>query len=598
MNLTPEERQIGRDNYYEALGVSRRDFLKGTVAAGVTSGAGLGAMYFGYGPRVGDPVRVGIIGTGDEGGVLIGGLTPDYVQVAAICDIRPYNIHRAFHGDWSSPVAQEARPGLMAKYGWKTEDEARKHIQVYERYEELLKDSRLEGVIIALPLHLHAPVAIAALRAGKHVLTEKLMAHDVAQCKEMGRVARSTGLLLATGHQRHYSVLYDNAVNLLQWGLLGQLHFIRAQWHRGNLPGADSWKQPLPGGESYIEGGKTKKVDRIADELKRFQEALGKEKDPANVALLEKKVAQWKAWNDDRKLNPADYGYEDITLADSRIRTAMEELCRWRLWNRTGGGLMAELGSHQLDAASIFISAMRKDHQKVKPLSVHAVGGRHIFPLDREAEDHVYCIFEFPGPAYEAPADGNVKAAFGYHDQVMGVPDPQRGIPGYAEDPLKRVVVTYSSINGNGFGGYGEVVMGTKGTLILEREQEVMLYKDSGSSTRVQVKEGKGGPTMDTQESGPPSGAAAMGKAADTGPVSRGYTEEIEHWAWCIRNPAPENRPRCHPEVALADAVIALTSNVAIKNANQGKGGHVLYDPDWFKIDSDKTPDGSKPRLA
>ncbi len=47
MNLTVEEKEIGRGNYYEALGYSRRDFLRGTIAAGVTSGAGLGAMYFG-----------------------------------------------------------------------------------------------------------------------------------------------------------------------------------------------------------------------------------------------------------------------------------------------------------------------------------------------------------------------------------------------------------------------------------------------------------------------------------------------------------------------------------------------------------------------
>ena len=42
-------------------------------------------------------------------------------------------------------------------------------------------------------------------------------------------------------------------------------------------------------------------------------------------------------------------------------------------------------------------------------------------------------------------------------------------------------MVTYSSINGNGYGGYGEVVFGTDGTLILEQEQDAMLFK--GSST-------------------------------------------------------------------------------------------------------------------
>ena len=116
MNLTPEERQIGQDNYNDVLSVSRRDFLKGVVAAGAVSGAGLGAAYFGY-KAVTNPVRVGIIGTGDEGQVLIGALTPDYVDVVAICDIRPYNIHRAFHGDWASDAGIAARPGLIAKYG-------------------------------------------------------------------------------------------------------------------------------------------------------------------------------------------------------------------------------------------------------------------------------------------------------------------------------------------------------------------------------------------------------------------------------------------------------------------------------------------------
>ena len=66
------------------------------------------------------------------------------------------------------------------------------------------------------------------------------MGHSVAECKEMARVAKQTKLLLATGHQRHYSILYDNAVKLIQQGLLGELHYIRAQWHRGNLPGNDS----------------------------------------------------------------------------------------------------------------------------------------------------------------------------------------------------------------------------------------------------------------------------------------------------------------------------------------------------------------------
>jgi len=245
------------------------------------------------------------------------------------------------------------------------------------------------------------------------------------------------------------------------------------------------------------------------------------------------------------------------------------------------------LGSHQLDASSIFCSALRKDGKKAHPLTVHAVGGRHIFPLDRHAEDHVYCMFEFPGPAYD------FEFPVGYRDQVTGIPDPKKGIPGYEDDPNKKIIVTYSSINGNGFGGYGEVVMGTRGTLILEREQEVMLYKDTDTSSRIGVKSDKGGPTMDTQASGGPGAAVAKAATDSGGPVSRGYTEEIEHWAYCIRNKAPRETLRCRAEVAMADAIIALTANIAINNSIKGEAGYVKFKEEWYDLNSNETPDGS-----
>ena len=287
---------------------------------------------------------------------------------------------------------------------------------------------------------------------------------------------------------------------------------------------------------------------------------------PSDIDPLEKKIAQLEAQISDSLLDAAKFGYTQMSLPDGSARTPMEELVRWRLWNRTGGGLMAELGSHQLDAAGIFVSAMHGQGKKVKPLTVTAVGNRSIFPADREIDDHVYCMYEYPAPGYE-------------------------------DDKNKKIVVTYSSINGNGFGGYGEVVLGTKGTLVLEQERDVMLYKDSSKDTRVTVAKAKdGSPTLDTTESGG-GGYAASGKAggADAAP-SRGYTEEMEHWAWCIRNPSPENQPRCKPEVAIADAVIALVSNIAL--ANPTSQARIDFKPEWFDIASDETPEGVKPDVT
>ncbi len=332
--LSAEEKKVGQDNFYEAVGVTRRDFLRGVVGTGVVSGAGLGAMYFGYGGMT-NPIRVGVIGTGDEGNVLIGGCTPEYVQIVAIADIRPSSIYRAFHGDCSSPAAQDARPGIIKKQKYSSYDEARANVKVYDQNNggiaALLDDKSIEAVIIALPLHLHAPVAVQAMLKGKHVLTEKLMAHNVAQCKVMARIAKETRLHLATGHQRHYSVLYDNAVHLIQQGVLGQLHHIRAQWHRGNLPGKDSWQPWIPGGELSWDG---KKMDKILSELEEFRSALKQSKDPIEQDLLRRKIAQWTAWDEDKNIDAKAFGYEDRKLKN-RMRPALEELIRWRLWERT-----------------------------------------------------------------------------------------------------------------------------------------------------------------------------------------------------------------------------------------------------------------------
>jgi predicted dehydrogenase len=587
MFLSPEQRAVGKVNFCAAIGspAVRREFLLKQIKAGVRSGQGLGPLYFGYGDAVPEPVRVGVIGTGDEGSVLIGAINPKYLAVRAIADVRPYNVHRALHGDCYSEAALKARPGLLAVYDWKSEEAARSNVKVYGAYQELLahaKQDGLEAVIIALPLHLHAAAAIAALRAGLHVLTEKLMAHSVHECKEMARVAQQTGLLLATGHQRHYNILYDSAVELIRRGVLGQLHYIRAQWHRGNLPGNDSWQQPMP--------EKLKPTDRLAKrlakelgewqkdlkDLQKKVEAAKKDEDreklQEDLALLTRKIAQKQAQIRDEEVKEAakKYGYEDLEVKNAAgkvlyERPAPEELLRWRLWDRTGGGLMAELGSHQLDAASIFIAAMHEGHKQY-PLSVAAAANRPLFPPDRQIEDHVYCLFEFPAPGYQAED---------------------------AEKARKKIGVQYASINGNGFGGYGETVFGTEGTLLLETEKEALLYKTSDTTSKTKVVAPKGGKAavLQTDEAGDEE-SAAIGQLA-TLPAERGYTEELEHWAWCIRNPAPENQPRCHPRVALGDAVIALATNLAAR-----QGSRLEFQPAWFDPDRDETPEDVKPDVS
>ena len=571
MNLTPEELQTGKENFYSAVGseFTRREFLLSSMAAAAVAGGSLGAFYYGYSKaEMKDPVRVGVIGTGDEGNVLLGAMNPDFLSVRAICDIRPYNVYRAFEGQKiGSARALEVRPGLMKVYGWKTREEAEKHVKIYQDWKLLIDEAaanEIEAIVIGLPFQLHAEVAIYAMQKGLHVLTEKLMARTIGECKGMIRTAMATDRLLSVGHQRHYNILYENAAETIRTGLLGDIHFVRAQWHRANLPGNDSWQPRMPGDPKLAEA-----LARRIIELERAKVAA--KPDLTKIVDLENQVAEFSAQVADAEVDAAKYGYEEklvpaaYGLPEYRA-TPLEELIRWRLWKRTGGGLMVELGSHQMDAAGIFISAMHQkatgEKKKIKPLAVSAHGARNLFNNDREIDDHLHCIVEFPHPGYN-PAD------------------PQ--------DALRRIEVSYSAVNGNGFGGYGEEVYGTKGTMLLLRETDVALFKEADTAAKVEVKKDDG-LILDTQASGP-SQAVATG-AAGLAKVSLGYREELEHWAWCIRNRAPENNPRCDGPTGMADAVIALTVNVAVAEQRR-----IEFKSEWFDYKSDETPDSSQPTV-
>lgn len=515
LDLTPEQRDLGKANFHRvADGLTRRDFMKSLGVTAGTLAPVSAATYFGYSSWKGadKPVKAALIGSGDEGGVLIGEHNPRFLEFVAVADIRPSNLKRIFE-DEKARNPNSPRRGFKYHYG----ADAAKKIREHDDYRKVLEDPEVEAVVIALPLHIHAKVAIEAMQAGKHVLCEKLMAWNITQCKEMIKVAEQTDRVLSIGHQRHYSLLYAHAVEVIQSGVLGDVRHIRALWHRNNaLPQLD----------------------------KEGKEIAGTIRDSWNPGIPK----------------------EDEVLR-SRIQSlgykSLEELVKWRLYNRTGGGLMAELGSHQLDACSIFLG-------KVHPLAVSGVGGKFFYKDDRDADDHVFVTFEFPGPMYYKDAEHKV-----------------------VHDPNDVVVVTYSSINSNGFEPYGECVMGSRGTLVTSLEQEVMLYKERGTrSTALTVAATGGGkPVLET--SATPVGPQAASQVTGAGgPVSRGYREEMEHFAFCIRmanqggTKADRPQPRCHGKVAMADAIIALTANQAMR-----KHQRLAFKPEWFDPATNAVPD-------
>jgi len=651
MYLTDEYREIGQENFFAAVGADvpgfeNRPRLEQYIAKRIADKKGqkrdyfTPAMdYFHYGP-IAEPLRVGVVGTGDEGNILLGAINPNFISVKAIADIRPYNQWRAFHGDNANAKIKKLRRGLIDVYDYVTESRARKDIKVYKSYQELIdnaKDDGIEAIIIALPLHLHDDAAIYAMKKGLHVLTEKLMARTVMQCKQMWRAAKQLKKHLATGHQRHYNALYSNCVDLIRSGSLGDLHYIRAQWHRANKPGKDSWQQPMPydvkpsdpqshviadrvdaNHASFVKLWNSLK-GKIAKEYADLQRSgqqqalldtylkdhpnlniadvtpkeLNLDEPPSLETLIKWRIVFPRLRNtldsltqkrvlfdqyehqlmdgDPNLLNPTKYDYESFTTDGYNV-PPLEELIRWRLWRRTGGGLMAELGSHQLDAASIFVAAASESGKKQMPISIDARSSRILFGNDRQVADHISCIFDFP-------ADGYWKNDS--HTELL--------------DPDRKICMLYSTINGNGYGAYGEEVFGMNGTLWIERELTGMLWDRASTDKKTRISATSQGPRVVADDAGDPA-SSMVGEMAlyETG---RGYQQELEHWAWCVRNnPTPdyaneneahaENLPRCHPKVAMADAVIALTTNISAE-----KGIRVDFKKEWFDADSDATPE-------
>src|SRR5947209_4675989 len=114
IDLTPEQRQTGVDNYARtADGMTRRGFLKSMAVAGAAVAPVSAAVYFGYESLHGRPVKAALIGGGDEGGVLVGEHNPEFLECIAVADIRPSNRKRIFEGEAPSSL----RKGFKRIYG-------------------------------------------------------------------------------------------------------------------------------------------------------------------------------------------------------------------------------------------------------------------------------------------------------------------------------------------------------------------------------------------------------------------------------------------------------------------------------------------------
>ncbi|MCF7750485.1 oxidoreductase [Bacillus subtilis subsp. subtilis] len=125
-------------------------------------------------------------------------------------------------------------------------------VRIHARPRELLDDPALDAVVIAAPNADHAPLAIAALQAGKHVLVDKPFALDVAQAEAILQAADEAGRVVSVFQNRRFDADFLTLQQLLADGVLGEVaechsHFdryrpqVRDRWRESDAPGAGLW---------------------------------------------------------------------------------------------------------------------------------------------------------------------------------------------------------------------------------------------------------------------------------------------------------------------------------------------------------------------
>lgn len=210
-----------------------------------------------------------------------------------------------------------------------------------------------------------------------------------------------------------------------------------------------------------------------------------------------------------------------------------ERLLNWRLYKEYSGGLMTELGSHQVDVVNWFLDSV--------PISVVGMAGLDYWKDGREVWDNVGCIFEYP--------DG--------------------------------IKLFYSSITTNSYDHYYEQFMGDEGTIILLGEREGKLIREPRAKElsweRFAKKEktgtGREGIVLDAQAT---AREREQGEEEKITGAEDAYLLELRGFLDCIRK---GDKPLCDEEAGFRSAVAVLMANKAME-----KGERLIIPPEMYRL--------------
>ena len=220
--------------------VSRREFFD-TLAVGAT-GLAVTSTAKSYAQIVGanDRLNFAVIGLHSRAYAHLSALKANekHAKITHVCDVDSNTLHK-FAG------AVQKKFGDMPA--------------VDKDFRAILASKDVDAVTIATPDHWHTPMAIDALRAGKHVYVEKPCSHNPAEGALLVEAQRKYGKHVQMGTQRRSSPLYIDVVKKIHDGLVGRAYYAKAWYsnHRGSISTGkvvpvpavldwDLWQGPAP----------------------------------------------------------------------------------------------------------------------------------------------------------------------------------------------------------------------------------------------------------------------------------------------------------------------------------------------------------------
>ena len=179
--------------------LNRRYFLLGSLAAAAPRAARAQSA---------GTIAAGVIGTGNRGSAdLASVLAQPEAKVVALCDIKPDRLDKA------ATAAAAHKPAT------------------YRDYHELLARKDIDAVVIATPCDLHVEMAIAALKAGKHVYCEKPAGINPASIQQLVDVARASDRVFQIGQQMRSMMGLRRSIEKVHEGVIGDVIMVKAQRH-------------------------------------------------------------------------------------------------------------------------------------------------------------------------------------------------------------------------------------------------------------------------------------------------------------------------------------------------------------------------------